>query len=98
MDPVITGGAAITVTKVLVDGIKMAWPTAPSWAIVCLAFLLSLIDTMVVHVYQGGEVTLQAMAGNYLVAISVFAATVGITEVQKRADAMREKAKRIEQP
>lgn len=92
MDEVVIGSAATAITKVMVDGLKLAWPSAPTWVVLGVAFLLSILNTFAVYLHQGGLVNQQMAAGNYIVAVGVFAGSVGLTELQKRADANRAKA------
>ena len=74
--------------KILIDGIKLAWPKMPTWGVPVAALLLSPAITWAVLVYGGAwAYTPKDYAGLFLGSIVTFGMAVGVTELQRTVQA-----------
>ena len=89
-DLFLQGGTAALFVKIMVDGARMILPRAPGWvfplialglAPACLLAMMALGDPIVINQ--------QFYARWFLGSIACFGTAVGLTEAQKRADAVR---------
>lgn len=88
MENIILQAAAVTMfVKVLVDAFKIASTDAPPVRILTAAFILAFVLSFLYHVASGIVMTRQIAAQTVFVAILAFGGAVGVTELQKKANA-----------
>ena len=89
MNPIIEAGAATTATTVLVNLFKLAWPAAPSWALVVAALLCGLGTAVLISLSGGEAPTIQGSAGMALQGIFAAAAAAGLDQTGQVANVKR---------
>lgn len=86
----VQGGAAAAFVKVLVDVMRMIWPTAPAWVFPLLALLLSPVCLLALLALTGPVVwTQQFVALLFLGSVTCAGVAVGSSALQKKADTVR---------
>lgn len=82
----ISTASVTAMTKLAVDAFKIAWPKAPSWAVIVSAFVFAQVIMFVSSLAAGDIMTQQLIAVNFLQAMLAFGASIGLTEAQRTAD------------
>lgn len=84
--------SAAPITSALINLFKLAWPTAPMWAIVAVSLVAGIGGAFVVTLAQGQAITTQLAAQDTLIGITVAVAASGLDRLSSTAQARRDRA------
>ena len=76
--------AAASIAKVLVDIVRMAFPTRPDWVSPVLALGFGILCAFLLSIANGALISQEMIAQNIIAGILAGGSSVAITELQKR--------------
>jgi len=89
MNPVLETVSAAAVATLLTNLFKLAWPTAPAWALVTVALLVGIGSSILVSLQGGTALTPQTLAGMMLQGIIAAGGAAGIDSTSQAANTKR---------
>jgi hypothetical protein len=92
MSPIVETASSAAVATLLTNLFKLAWPSAPGWALVMVALLVGVGASLLVGVAGGAQLTPQVLAGLVLQGTIAAGGAAGLDSASQAAAAKRASA------